>query len=263
MDTIKIEQTKKIVIDSVEYIRSSDVSAFYADLADKQATQFTILISIICGIVVFIIGATWWWNYRGAKQQISEEISMNKETLMRLFRQQAKKVNDILRNYEQKYKNDKIELQKSINNQIDQKSRHTQHELKEVIESFEKVQKDEIERNQKEVEKKIKEEQAELSRIFALHCTSTNSHYVAITWWLAAAKLYKETDNEYFLGIAIRAIEDLLNQIKTPEDNANWDDLIGMVEKVTPDIMSIEKDKIIKRMKELKNLPKTNLPTAQ
>ena len=136
MDTIKIEQTKKIVIDSVEYIRSSDVSAFYADLADKQATQFTILISIICGIVVFIIGATWWWNYRGAKQQISEEISMNKETLMRLFRQQAKKVNDILRNYEQKYKNDKIELQKSINNQIDQKSRHTQHELKEVIESF-------------------------------------------------------------------------------------------------------------------------------
>ena len=182
---------------------------------------------------------------------------------MRLFRQQAKKVNDILRNYEQKYKNDKAELQKSINNQIDKKSRHTQYELKEVIESFEKVQKDKMEKNQKEVEKKIKEEQAELSRIFALHCASTNSHYIAVTWWLAAAKLYKETDNEYFLGIAIRAIEDILNQIKTPEDNANWDDLIEKVKEVTPDIMSIERDKIIKKMKELKDLPETNLPKAQ
>lgn len=39
MDTMKIEQTKKIIIDSVVYIRSGDVSAFYADLADKQATM--------------------------------------------------------------------------------------------------------------------------------------------------------------------------------------------------------------------------------
>ncbi len=263
MDTIKIEQTKKIVIDSVEYIRSSDVSTFYADLADKQATQFTILISIICGIVVFIIGATWWWNYRGAKQQISEEISMNKETLMRLFRQQAKKVNDILHNYEQKHKNDKVELQKSINNQIDKKTKHSQHTLKESFDSFEKSQKEELEKSLKSVEKQIKQDQAELSRIFALHCASTNSHYNAVTWWLAAAKLYKETDNDYFLGIAIRAIEDLLNQIKSSEDNADWDDLIEKVEEVTPDIMRIEKDKIIKKMKELKNLPKTNLPTTQ
>jgi hypothetical protein len=51
--------------------------------------------------------------------------------------------------------------------------------------------------------------------------------------------------------------------MKTPEDNANWDDLIEKVKEVTPDIMSIEKDKIIKKMKELKNLPETNLPTAQ
>lgn len=84
-----------------------------------------------------------------------------------------------------------------------------------------------------------------------------------VKWWLAAAKLYKETDNDYFLGIAIRAIEDLLNQIKSSEDNADWDDLIEKVEEVTPDIMRIEKDKIIKKMKELKNLPKTNLPTTQ
>ena len=132
-----------------------------------------------------------------------------------------------------------------------------------VIDSFEKSQKEELEKSLKSVEKQIKQDQAELSRIFALHCASTNSHYNAVTWWLAAAKLYKETDNDYFLGIAIRAIEDLLNQIKSSEDNADWDDLIEKVEEVTPDIMRIEKDKIIKKMKELKNLPKTNLPTTQ
>lgn len=263
MDTLKVEQVRQVVIDSVKYVRSSDVSAFYADLADKQATQFTILISIICGIVVFIIGATWWWNYRGAKQQISEEISTNKETLMRLFRQQSKNINNILRNYEQKYKNDKTELQKSINNQIDKKTKHSQHTLKESFDSFEKSQKEELEKSQKSVEKQIKQDQAELSRIFALHCASTNSNYNAVTWWLAAAKMYKETDNEYFLGIAIRAIEDLLNQIKTSEDNSDWEDLIGKVEEVTPDIMRIEKDRIINKMKELKNLSDTKLPTMQ
>ncbi len=41
MDTLKVEQIRQVVIDSVKYVRSSDVSAFYADLADKQATQYS------------------------------------------------------------------------------------------------------------------------------------------------------------------------------------------------------------------------------
>ena len=196
MDTLKVEQVRQVVIDSVKYVRSSDVSAFYADLADKQATQFTILISIICGIVVFIIGATWWWNYRGAKQQISEEISTNKETLMRLFRQQSKNINNILRNYEQKYKNDKTELQKSINNQIDKKTKHSQHTLKESFDSFEKSQKEELEKSQKSVEKQIKQDQAELSRIFALHCASTNSKYSSLLVYLSNSLLGKSLSKE-------------------------------------------------------------------
>ena len=250
MDSLKIEQVRQVVIDSVEYVRKSDVAAFYADLADKQATQFTVLISIICGIVVFIIGATWWWNYRGAKQQISEEISTNKETLMRLFRQQSKNVNNILRNYEQKYKNDKIELQKSINNQIDKKTKHSQHTLKDTFDSFEKSQKEEIDKSQRIVEKQIKRDQAELSRIFALHCDFTNSYYNAVSWWLSAAQLYKETENDYFLGISIRAVLDDLGKITEPTNDANWDELIEKAKDVTPKILSDEREQIIKKMQE-------------
>ena len=86
MDTLKVEQVRQVVIDSVKYVRSSDVSAFYADLADKQATQFTILISVLCGIIVIVIGATWWWNYRGAKQQIKDEVDNLKMSLVRMLR---------------------------------------------------------------------------------------------------------------------------------------------------------------------------------
>lgn len=258
MDTLKIEQVKQVVIDSVEYVRSSDVSAFYADLADKQATQFTILISIICGIVVFVIGATWWWNYRGAKQQISEEISINKKALMRLFNQQAKNVNKTLHEYEQKYKNDKIELQKSINNQIDKKTKHSQHTLKDTFDSFEKNQKEVLEESQKTIRKQIKQDQAELSRIFALHCASTNSFFNAVTWWLSAAKLYKETGNDYFLGIAIRAVLDYLDKIKETSDDDNWEELIEKVKEITPDVMSYERDQIIKKMQKLKDKPNSS-----
>lgn len=263
MDTLKIEQAKQVVIDSVEYIKSSDVSAFYADLMDKQATQFQILTYAILAIIVIVVGATWWWNYRGAKSQISEEITSNKDILMRLLRQQSKAINKALSDYEQKYRDDKIELQKTINNQIDKKAKHTQHELKDILESFEKAQKNELENSQKGIEKKLKEEQAELNRIFALHCTSTNSHFIAVTWWLSAAKLYKETENDYMLGLAVRAIQDSLCEIKTSDDSANWDDIINKIEEVTPDIMRIEKDKIIRRIKELKNLPDNNTSTGE
>jgi len=40
MDSISVEQVKSIVVDTVEYVKCTDVTAFYADLAEKQATQF-------------------------------------------------------------------------------------------------------------------------------------------------------------------------------------------------------------------------------
>ncbi len=46
------------VNDTIEYMMRTDVIAFYSDLMDKQATQFTILISVVSAVFVIAIGAT-------------------------------------------------------------------------------------------------------------------------------------------------------------------------------------------------------------
>lgn len=257
MDSISVEQVKTIVVDTVEYVKSTDVSAFYADLAEKQATQFQVLTYAILAIMVIVVGATWWWNYRGAKQQIKEEIDNYKSIQTRWLRQQAEKTNKILQEYEHKFETDKTELQKSINNQIDRKFKEATDDLKGSFDSFEETQKEELEKLKEQTERKIKYDQAELSRIFALHCASTNSYYNALSWWLSAAKLYRETENDHFLSISIRAAKDVLYEIKDIPEDADWDSLIEKTKEACPNILHQERDIMIKKMQELKDNPKS------
>lgn len=257
MDSINVEQVKSIVVDTVEYVKSTDVSAFYADLADKQSTQFQVLTYAILAILVIVVGATWWWNYRGAKQQIKEEMENFKAIQTRWLRQQGRNTNKILQDYQQNYGNDKVELQKSINNQIDRKFKEATDNLKSSFNSFEEIQKEELEKMKEQIENKIKQDQAELCRIFALHCTSIDTHYNAVSWWLSAAKLYKETENDYFLRISIDAAKDALYKVKDVPDDANWDDLIERIKDVCPDTLRQERDIMIKKIQELKDNPKS------
>lgn len=257
MDSINVEQVKNIVVDTVEYVKSADVSAFYADMADKQATQFQILTYSILAILVIVVGATWWWNYRGAKMQIKEEIDNSKSIQTRWLRQQGKKTNKILQDYGKKYETDKAELIKLINDQIDRKLKDATDNLKGSFDSFEKAQKEELEKMKEQTERKIKCDQAELSRIFALHCTSTNSHYNALSWWLYAAKLYKETENDYFLRISVDAAKDALYKVEEVPDDANWEELMESTKEVCPDTLRQERDEIIKKIQELKDNPKS------
>ena len=257
MDSVNVEQVKNVVVDTVEYIKSTDVSAFYADLVDKQATQFQVLTYAILAILVIVVSATWWWNYRGAKQQIKEEIDNYKTIQIRWIRQQGSNTNRILQEYGQSYKTDKAELQKSINNQIERKLTEATDNLKSSFESFEKSQKDELEKMKEQFENEIKQEQAELSRIFALHCASTNLSYNAVSWWLSAAKLYKETENNYFLSIAIRAAKDALYEIKESPNEADWDDLMERTRDACPETLHQEREAMIKKMQEFKDKPKS------
>ena len=130
MDTMKIEQVRQVVIDSVEYVRSSDVSAFYADLADKQSTQFTILISVLCGIIVIVIGATWWWNYIGAKQQIKDEIENLKASLVRMLRLQIREFEKQQQAFNQQYESEKVTLEESLKEYVEKESKVIEEKLK-------------------------------------------------------------------------------------------------------------------------------------
>lgn len=168
-------------VDTLSLIDAGKVANFYSSLLDNQSAQFTLLISVLLGIVVVIIGATWWWNYRGAKQQISEEIDKQKITMMRLFKVSSG--------------NMEKDIAKSI---------------KEEMEVFSNSLHKEFEDYKLTVSKNINKQQAELSRVFALHCETTGSFFTSATWWFAAAELYKECDDQEFSQISVDAGVDAL-----------------------------------------------------
>lgn len=258
MDTMKIEQVRQVVIDSVEYVRSSDVSAFYADLADKQSTQFTILISVLCGIIVIVIGATWWWNYIGAKQQIKDEIENLKASLVRMLRLQVRDFEKQQQAFNQQYNSDKITLEESLKEYVEKGSKEIEERLKGQIDTYEADQNKALSNLQKDTESKIKMDRAELSRLFALYTTSQKSYMSSIPWLLNAAKLYKELEEEEILGHVIRALRDNLQEVETINKDKNIDSLIKDVKETIPPLMQTEKDEIISKLEELKKKQEKN-----
>ena len=251
MDTLKVEQIRQVVIDSVKYVRSSDVSAFYADLADKQATQFTILISVLCGIIVIVIGATWWWNYRGAKQQIKDEVDNLKMSLVRMLRLQVRDFEKQQQAFNQRYDTDKITLEESLKKYVEEKSKEIEERSKRQIDNYEADHNKALSDLQKNTESKIKMDRAELSRLFALYTTSQQNYRASISWLLNAAKLYKEREEEEILGHVIRALRNNIEEVDTISKE-DIDNLIKDVKETIPPLMQTEKDEILSKLKELK-----------
>ena len=258
MDTMKIEQVRQVVIDSVEYVRSSDVSAFYADLADKQATQFTILISVLCGIVVIVIGATWWWNYKGAKQQIKEEVETLKTSLVRMLRLQLRDLEKQQQAFNKQYNSDKISLEESLKDYVEKESKETEERLKGQIDTYEQDHKNALNNLQNDTMSAIKMDRAELSRLFALYNASQKNYMSSIPWFLNAAKLYKELEEEEILGHMIRALRNNVNEIENPRKNDDIDTLIKNAKETIPPLMKTEKDEIISKLEKLKKKQEKN-----
>lgn len=251
MDSLKIEQVRQVVIDSVEYVRRSDVAAFYADLVDKQATQFTILISVLCGIIVIVIGATWWWNYRDAKQQIKDEIETLKTSLVRMLRLQVREFEKKQQTFSQQYDSDKIALEEATKDNIEKGLKDIEERLKGQIDSYEEDHNKAIENLQKNTESAVKMDRAELSRLFALYTTSQKSYKSSISWLLNAAKLYKELEEEEILGHVIKALRNNVKEVDTISKE-EIDSFIKDVRETIPPLMQTEKDEILSKLEELK-----------
>ncbi|MBO7145501.1 MAG: hypothetical protein J6W13_11835 [Salinivirgaceae bacterium] len=255
MDTVSAKLVKSIVIDSVEYIKKSDVLNFYSDIADKQATQFTILISVLCGIVVILLGATWWWNYRAAKQQIRDDINTEKIILSKILRKKMNEMDAFMDKQNQRYNSEKEILQNAIEKKINLKYEQTNADIKLITDEYKKELIEEINNHKNSVDHQIKEDQANINRIFALHSDFTGLYYIASTWWLSAAENYKEIGNDYFFGLCIDRLKASLYNCKDSElDIIGIEDLksqIKKVENIVPILIKKEKDEIINRLKEL------------
>lgn len=254
-----IPQIPTIIIDSVEYIQKSDVTAFYMDMMDKQANQFSIILTAIGIIFAIVVGATWWWNYKGAKQQINEEISTAKQSLNKLFNAHKKTTDLALKRYEENFNGFKGSLQKSINKQIEETIKNSfalkYEDFNNKVLDVDNKSKAQLDKMQEEVYNKLTSQQAKISRIFALFCTSSNRNLIAINWWIDALNCYAKILNDIWVGKSCDGLKALLEQIDdnqiTEEDipPSDFSNKIKLIESVVPLTRKSDKEYIIQRLK--------------
>lgn len=251
------------VNDTIEYMMRTDVIAFYSDLMDKQANQFTILISVVSAVFVIAIGATWWWNYNGAKQQIKDEVGASKQALNKLFQSHKNAVDAILKRYENNFNGFKGSFQKSVNLQIDSKLnaalvRETER-LSKHMDEVDKHSMQEIETLKQKTLNDITQQKAELCRIFALYCNNVNAPLQSVTWWIEALRNYATVGNEEWVGRSCETIVRILDGLdvsKLDKDiYENIDDDIETINQYIPETRLSDKKNILKKLNEIqKNL---------
>lgn len=233
------------VQDTVSFINQCELTDFYKDIASVQSTQFTVLVTVISVVFTVVVGATWWFNYRAAKSQITEEINVA--------------VNEIEKKYlevENKFKSLQEDLVDTINEEIEAKIEASMSEslgvYSERIDKIDKSNEEKLNEFQENVNNKITHQQAELARVFALHCNSNKSYFNAFTWWVSAAEYYHSTDNGEFTQITVMAALDAVNKIEKKEVDKDKLSSYGQrIKDNIPDILASEKKKILKKIDEL------------
>ena len=80
----------------------------YKTILEQEISNNTIFITVLLGIVVMLLGATWWWNKIGATKEIKAEVE-------KIFDKEKKK------------------LQKELENEINEKTEKKIRDLKEHL----------------------------------------------------------------------------------------------------------------------------------
>lgn len=220
------------VSDTLKYIEAEQVSTFYADMMEKQQAQFNIFLVAIGIIVASVLGATWWWNYRGSMAQITEEIQGGLKKYQRLFNSHKSSTESFV----------KSEIDKQLQDKINSLS----ESIKEESESFKST-----------ITQENNALNANLCRVFALHCTSTNYYFNGASWWLSAFEKYLAVNDGEFQQIAVeacvKALENCYLQETISEDQL--ESLSGMAERAAriPDVFTNQRNKAKNFLMQIKN----------
>lgn len=214
--------------DTLSVIESSKIVAFYSDMLDQQATQFTILISVIGVVVVLFAGFTLWWNYIGAKQKIVAE---------------SEKTRRLLKKEIDKWKEDQ---QQVVVQSIDDK-------VKLLVENVDADRK----QTKEELLAQIKHYEAELSRLYASSCYKMEKYLLSAEWAFSAFDSYRTNPNDseacqVVINFGIDALNHSLSDESLDEDIM---DQLGKIEETVrhiPPILSSQKKEISKLIKKLK-----------
>lgn len=228
-----------VVNDTTSYIAKGDLVDFYKDIASAQSAQFTVIVAVVSVVFAAVIGATWWWNYKGAKAQINDEMNATKAEIHKLSTE-----------LDEKFIAFKQEIHALIDKKVEESiDEHLSQKLADYTEQIELIGKkneDQLNDFQETINKKITEQRAELSRVFALHCNSTSSFYNSFTWWVQAFELYNEVENGEFAQISIKFALAALKKVK--KEDFKKDDLLLYNERIKngiPDILASERRELL------------------
>lgn len=234
-----------VVNDTTSYIAKGDLVDFYKDIASAQSTQFTIIIAVIGVVFTVVIGATWWWNYKGAKAQINEEMNTATAEIQKLSAEVDVKFNAFKQEIH-------ALIDKKIADSIDEHLSQKLADYTEQIELIDKKNEDKLNDFQKTINNTITKQRAELSRVFALHCNSTSSFYSSFTWWVQAFELYNEIEIGEFAQISIKYALTALKKVK--KEDVKKDDLSFYIERIksgVPDILYSERKELLELLESL------------
>lgn len=225
----------QIIRDTVAVISNEQVAAFYADMIDKQQDQFNILLVAIGLIVAAVIGSTWWWNYKGSKAQITKEIQ------------------DGITKYQRLFTAHKSSTEKMINEEVDKR-------VKAQMDALSTKMKDELESYKETITLSSKRMNANLCRVFALHCSTDKDYFYSATWWLSAFEDYVEVKDGEFEQISIDAYVNALDscfkeETLSDDQKESLDDLKERTSKI-PDVFTDQRNKAKRLLKKIEDKSK-------
>ena len=234
-----------VVNDTTSYIAKGDLVDFYKDIASAQSTQFTIIIAVIGVVFTVVIGATWWWNYKGAKAQINEEMNTATAEIQKLSAEVDVKFNAFKQEIH-------ALIDKKIADSIDEHLSQKLADYTEQIELIDKKNEDKLNDFQETINNTITKQRAELSRVFALQCNSTSLFYNSFTWWVQAFELYNEIEIGDLAQISIKSALIALKKVK--KEDVKKDDLSSYIERIksgVPDILYSERKELLELLESL------------
>jgi hypothetical protein len=227
--------TISVLRDTIEVIDASQVSLFYADMIGKQQGQFNLLLVAIGVIVATVLTATWWWNYKASKAQITEEIQTGLKKYQRLFTAH------------------KASTEELIDAEVDKR-------IKKQVEALSSQMITDLETFKKSITNDSKKMRANLCRIFALHCSSDNGFFNSASWWLSAFEDYLAINNGEFEQISIDAYVEALEECLAKEiiSDDQKESIAGIIERTSkiPDVYTDQRNKAKKLLKKIEEKAK-------
>jgi hypothetical protein len=138
-----------------------------------------------------------------------------------------------------------IIAKKQIHNEVSRQYSQSNNEFKTELQTIVDKKFADLE---KSLDNKLKNNEANLARLYAVNCSNSNLHATSISWWLIALRLYHETEEQVFIRISVEQIILNLNQpnwFNDMPDNLDLALAIQEIETLIPEILNVEKRQII------------------